>query len=69
MIKTVCFTWLWIHCQLSGPAISNEWDLTKDGVFDLRDVAEIQNGWVDNRYRFCCIDEDCSSEICRSFGL
>jgi len=69
MTNAICLSWLFIHCLITGPGVHSEWDLTKDGQFDLKDIAEVQNGWFDNKYRFCCIDEDCSSFICQAFGL
>lgn len=44
-MKTVIFTWAFIYCAIAGPGVLSEWDITGDGVFDLRDVAAIQNGW------------------------
>ena len=71
MVKIIFYTWLWIHCQLTGPGVPNEFDLDSDGAFDMLDVAEIQNGMVVDYdgikvgFEMCCCGQECSWQLCR----
>jgi hypothetical protein len=69
MVRIVFFSWAFIWCALDGPGVLSSWDLTGDGAFDLADVAEMQNGMVEDvdgtvGYERCCCNGECSARLC-----